>query len=606
MIKVNKGATPGILANQGAQFQDNAVLYATGQPCDPIYDADFQRHGHFDGASGRFLGFNSALFSEYDFYKHVTVKQQLISEQFGKCVFCEMFIMHGDAGDVEHFRPKSQVSIHDFSVPSERSMVEDHPGYFWYSQTWQNLFLSCRQCNGAYKGTLFEVQPPGVRDQPGAAAIEQPTLLYPCDPNLDPRQVLRFDPTTAQAYAVEGGTGNAQINMARAHYTIKVAGLNRPRLLEARASHLVKLRSLFVLAANSGGAQRQDNSAMGDREPNILAFEYNPVECAGADAVLALQQAIKPPAEFSGLAMDAIGQWNQELRLEPRTVQVSLQETNTVRMNTAPLRLNIQNQLYASLLEAHADASQIESLPDTQDVDGRYNSILDQYKTQVRSMGADFAKIQAAQQAIALINQNLAPLSQALAPLEAQRDDLLLKTEQYNQYLEFERFRQSNYSSSLWDGYSIDQTRVLNRINQMDPVERNSLIARALQWHSGEKAQDDATLQDLQAHISPIEQPFRALLVERDAESALIETYDDELANLQWDLGGVLGTYQRVGAGAAQRHARCHALDGAISQLRSWLEDVNTGHDRVTVPGVTSFTIDDHFNCQKWPARISR
>ena len=612
MIKVNKGATPAILATQGAAFQDNAVLYANGALYDAAYQANFEKFGKFDSTGLHFQGFSSGLFSEYDFYKHVTVKQQLITEQFGKCVFCEMFIMHGDAGDVEHFKPKSQVSIHDYDVPSERTTVDDHPGYFWCSQTWENLFLSCRQCNGAYKGTLFEVLPPGVRDQPGGAPTEQPGLLYPCDAGLDPREVLRFDPATALAYAIEGGAGNAQTNKARAHYTIKVAGLNRPRLLQARAAHLVKLRSLFVLAANSGGAQKrddarmdEDNAGVDDGEPDILAFEYTPAEGAGADAVLALRQAIEASAEFSGLARDAITQWNRELKLESRAVQVSLHETNTVRMNTALLRLNIQNELHASLLSAHAVASEIEASPDTRALDERYNTILQQYKLRVGLMYADRTNIAAAQQAMAQINNELEPLRQSLAPLEAQRDDLLLSAEQHNAYLEYHRYSQSGFSGDLWQGYTVIQAGTLRRIHEMPPADRAPLIAKALQWSAGAKAQDDVTLKGLEERISPINQQFSAKLSAREAAGELIDAHDDDLAGLLWDLGGVLGSYQRVGASASQRQARSHALERAMNQFRSWLEDVQTGLDPVSVPGVKPFTIDDHFNGQKWPAKIS-
>lgn len=50
-----------------------------------------------------------------------------------KCAYCEQKV---ESCDVDHFRPKGRVA--------ER---EDHPGYFWLTYEWRNLYPACQHCN---------------------------------------------------------------------------------------------------------------------------------------------------------------------------------------------------------------------------------------------------------------------------------------------------------------------------------------------------------------------------------------------------------------------------------------------------------------------------
>lgn len=64
-----------------------------------------------------------------DAYRAPGIKEHLLVESHGKCVYCESKITHVYWGDVEHIRPKA-------SFPRERLTIE-------------NLCLACARCNNA-------------------------------------------------------------------------------------------------------------------------------------------------------------------------------------------------------------------------------------------------------------------------------------------------------------------------------------------------------------------------------------------------------------------------------------------------------------------------
>ena len=69
------------------------------------------------------------------------VTESLSSLFKGLCAYCESNIAATSPGDVEHYRPKSKVKEDD-----------THPGYWWIAADWQNLLMSCTDCNrGRYQ-----------------------------------------------------------------------------------------------------------------------------------------------------------------------------------------------------------------------------------------------------------------------------------------------------------------------------------------------------------------------------------------------------------------------------------------------------------------------
>ena len=64
--------------------------------------------------------------------------REALTELFhGKCSYCEAELASVMPGDVEHFRPKGGVLV------GKKLMS----GYYWLAATWDNLLISCRDCN---------------------------------------------------------------------------------------------------------------------------------------------------------------------------------------------------------------------------------------------------------------------------------------------------------------------------------------------------------------------------------------------------------------------------------------------------------------------------
>jgi 5-methylcytosine-specific restriction endonuclease McrA len=60
-------------------------------------------------------------------YRHHEIKEALLQETHGKCIYCESKIRHVSPGDIEHIKPKSLFPELCFA--------------------WTNLTLACSECN---------------------------------------------------------------------------------------------------------------------------------------------------------------------------------------------------------------------------------------------------------------------------------------------------------------------------------------------------------------------------------------------------------------------------------------------------------------------------
>lgn len=178
-------------------------------------------------ASQKTLSFNTGL------YGSEQVRSALNISHYGKCAFCEVIIEPAATAQVEHFRPKG-------AVINEGSGTLQRPGYFYLAYQWDNLLLACPKCNSAtYKGNRFP-----LRDERQRAASkaelsrEKPLLLNPF--LEDPRKRIHF--RRGVAFPIKGDT--------IADVTIKLLGLNREPLVDARREHLVYVKSLASSAIN--------------------------------------------------------------------------------------------------------------------------------------------------------------------------------------------------------------------------------------------------------------------------------------------------------------------------------------------------------------------
>ncbi|MCF3640626.1 hypothetical protein LXM94_11685 [Rhizobium sp. TRM95111] len=203
---------------------------------------------------------NTALALKFD-SKWSVVKDQLLTESFDKCAYCETATKVVAFGDVEHYRPKSV--------------------YWWLAYVYDNYLASCAVCNQLFKSNHFECS--GVRmagptieasttdaefDVIGPAAIPDP---------LDALQVQAFidlhrleeplipnpyfdDPEAIFAWDVLDGTKEVEVipqpGIPRAPAIVDAAerlyGLNRPELKRLRYKQYEFYR-LARAAADSPG-----------------------------------------------------------------------------------------------------------------------------------------------------------------------------------------------------------------------------------------------------------------------------------------------------------------------------------------------------------------
>jgi uncharacterized protein (TIGR02646 family) len=173
-----------------------------------------------------------------DVYGADEVKNVLIDMQYKKCCFCESFFMGTDAGDVEHFRPKAAILLNG---------KLKYPGYYWLAYDWDNLLLSCGNCNRRNKKNKFPLldERARVKSHEGNIKLERPIFINPCNDNEDPEECITFD----GPLAVPVNDNN------RGSETILELGLDRDILVEDREKFLndVCETALIILELVSHG-----------------------------------------------------------------------------------------------------------------------------------------------------------------------------------------------------------------------------------------------------------------------------------------------------------------------------------------------------------------
>lgn len=162
-------------------------------------------------------------------YAHNQARAALEELFFFKCAYCERQLE--EVGwDVEHFRPKSAVTLADGS---------QRYGYYWLAYTWANLYASCKPCNESRrdlptyddpstlpargKSTQFPVADEVLRATGPGPSAERRLLLDPCADwpekhlsfGLDGRPVVRHNSTKGRTSIEVFGLDRRRMNLAR-------------------------------------------------------------------------------------------------------------------------------------------------------------------------------------------------------------------------------------------------------------------------------------------------------------------------------------------------------------------------------------------------------
>jgi len=162
----------------------------------------------------------------FNAYRCDSLKKVLKSSFNGKCGYCESYITHIGAMEIEHYRPKKAVKINNNLV---------YPGYYWLAADFQNLLPACPACNQlrryeledgtcstSGKGNNFPIKCESKRAKiPGDEIHEIPRLLHPY--NDLPHEHLKFS-----------NTGMIHYKTTKGKFSIEIYALKRLELVPRR------------------------------------------------------------------------------------------------------------------------------------------------------------------------------------------------------------------------------------------------------------------------------------------------------------------------------------------------------------------------------------
>jgi len=207
-----------------------------------------------------------------DIYGSNEVRASLEKLFYEKCAYCESKISATHDWNVEHFRPKGRVA--------ERS---DHPGYYWLTYNWNNLYPACQHCNQRRKdkpqwGDLRYANTGGKMDQ-FPLEDEETRAMHPTKKIANEKNLL-LDPckdNTEKCFAFDI-TGDIHSLDNNGEATIEICHLKRRRLKTPRCDKInliIRLLTLYnKLSANS--------DALTDLGQIIKMLLSNNCEFAGA------------------------------------------------------------------------------------------------------------------------------------------------------------------------------------------------------------------------------------------------------------------------------------------------------------------------------------
>jgi hypothetical protein len=243
-----------------------------------------------------------------DLYKPKSIKDEYFVVDgppfYGKCAYCEVSIRDYQRGDVEHFRPKAEVTdengqpVYLFDEQGQVQVDADgepvkHLGYYWLAYEWTNLLPACVKCNQTEvrqgcrigKHTRFPVEGRHAQ-RPEEVADEKPLLINPLsDQETD-------DPS--HHLVVDTKTGVLGHRTARGQACIEIFGLNeRDQLVADRRKACREAEFLWTRLFSV----RHDPAEKAEILKEIEAIHH------GEKAFTAAQAAVlRELAELAGIA----------------------------------------------------------------------------------------------------------------------------------------------------------------------------------------------------------------------------------------------------------------------------------------------------------------
>ncbi len=221
----------------------------------------------YDACPGDYQS-GAKTFPPKKYYSAKAVKALLVEIHYSKCCYCEKKFTPSNL-HVEHYRPKSRVRQ---TLDQKETL-----GYYWLAYRWDNLLLSCHDCNNLCKGTRFPLANPKkrARSHNDPLGEEHPLFIDPSGKN--PRKHIRFD----------GDIPWAPRRNRQGLMTIDVLRLRRTELTEDRLKMIDNINVRLALVA---GAEKNPD----DHE----------LQAAAMKARQFLKAAKRQDAEFSSMVTD--------------------------------------------------------------------------------------------------------------------------------------------------------------------------------------------------------------------------------------------------------------------------------------------------------------
>jgi uncharacterized protein (TIGR02646 family) len=243
---------------------------------------------------------------EFKVYSDSEVKEALIKLFKSKCAYCESTFLHVYSGDVEHFRPKGEI---------EEATPDKKPGYYWLAADWDNLLLSCRNCNQKLSHAIYGIankktmgkmnqfplsdltkyirihnHPNGIKDEESYRL-----LLNPCID--DPEKHLEYgDEGVIRPKKIAG------VDSPKAKTSIDVYVLQRIYLVQAREKVLIEMQAQIQRVKE---ATQNYNDVLGDAD-TTKRFYFEKVLKRELER---LRKFLNPEEQYVGMARQIVGEF---------------------------------------------------------------------------------------------------------------------------------------------------------------------------------------------------------------------------------------------------------------------------------------------------------
>jgi len=187
-----------------------------------------------------FLNHPTASFLEKrkfpDHWNNRDVRGALYAMHGRCCAFCQCKLPRNDRGDVEHFRPKKEVT----EAPG-------HLGYWWLAYDFNNYLLSCRTCNQTCKRNHFKVEPGASHfNFPDKNQMDQEKrmLLNPAEDEVESMMKLDFSDSHLP---IKPSANISQRHKSKVKETVDLFHMNMdPNLVENRRRAVRKAKDAIA------------------------------------------------------------------------------------------------------------------------------------------------------------------------------------------------------------------------------------------------------------------------------------------------------------------------------------------------------------------------